>query len=279
MYRGTRVRAALFDGHGPLPVTVPSCSAAAWPLMFAPPFERRHVTRAIIASFVLLLHAFAAREFLQHVPHDTPRVERDPLTVEFALPPATKLAQVAPAPARDEAEHQAMLPARAEIAHPPALRARSARNVAGSRQPATLAHTQPAATAPQRPVDRSAEHPTTSAPAKSSHEEPPAVPAAPSDEPAPQPVTPASFAAAYLHNPAPEYPAQAQERGWQGTVLLRAHVLSSGRVNQVEIVASSGHDILDTSAVEAVTNWRFAPARRGETAIDTWVRIPVNFKQ
>ena len=34
--------------------------------------------------------------------------------------------------------------------------------------------------------------------------------------------------AAYLKTPAPDSPSLAQRRGWEGTVLLRVHVLASG---------------------------------------------------
>lgn len=95
---------------------------------------------------------------------------------------------------------------------------------------------------------------------------------------APEPVTEPSFGAAYLRNPPPNYPAVAQQRGWQGTVLLKVHVLASGRPDQVGLVSSSGHDSLDDAAIEAVTNWRFAPARRGDQAIDGWVQVPIAFK-
>ncbi|MBV8628273.1 MAG: energy transducer TonB [Paraburkholderia sp.] len=100
----------------------------------------------------------------------------------------------------------------------------------------------------------------------------------PNVEPAPQTVTAPSFGAAYLHNPAPPYPALAQQRGWQGTVLLKVHVLASGRPDHVSVTSSSGHDSLDDAASEAIANWSFVPARRGEQAVDGWVQVPIEFK-
>ncbi len=38
------------------------------------------------------------------------------------------------------------------------------------------------------------------------------------------PVTEAKGYAGYLSNPAPEYPEQALERGWEGSVILRVKV-------------------------------------------------------
>ncbi|MGU7817060.1 energy transducer TonB [Burkholderia sp. AW49-1] len=104
-----------------------------------------------------------------------------------------------------------------------------------------------------------------------------ATPVAPSTA-APEPVTAPRFAAAYLRNPAPEYPDVAQRRGWEGTTFLNVHVLSNGRPDQVLLSASSGHDALDDAAVAAVMDWRFVPAKRGTESIDGWVRVPVVFK-
>lgn len=100
----------------------------------------------------------------------------------------------------------------------------------------------------------------------------------PDSQPAQEPLTEPSFGAAYLRNPPPTYPGVAQQRGWQGTVLLKVHVLASGRPDHVGLASSSGHDSLDDAALEAVTNWRFAPARRGDQAIDGWVQVPIEFK-
>ncbi len=56
------------------------------------------------------------------------------------------------------------------------------------------------------------------------------------------------------------------------------HVLASGRADSVTVDKSSGHRMLDDAAVKAVLAWSFDPARRGQTAIDGWVKVPLNFK-
>jgi protein TonB len=117
-------------------------------------------------------------------------------------------------------------------------------------------------------------------------EQPPATPAptqpvaapAPAAPPAPQPITPASANAGYLHNPAPEYPSVAMRRGWQGTVLLRVHVLASGKPGEIQIQKSSGRDQLDDAALAAVKRWSFVPAKQGDVAQDGWVSVPIDFK-
>lgn len=86
------------------------------------------------------------------------------------------------------------------------------------------------------------------------------------------------FKAAYLHNPAPDYPPIAVQRGWEGTVLLNVLVLANGGARQVDITTSSGHASLDEAAVQAVTAWRFVPAHRAGQVVDAWVHVPVVFK-
>ncbi|WP_254670978.1 energy transducer TonB, partial [Pseudomonas aeruginosa] len=94
----------------------------------------------------------------------------------------------------------------------------------------------------------------------------------------PAPLTPPSANAGYLHNPAPEYPALAMRRGWEGTVLLRVHVLASGSPSEIQVQKSSGREALDQAAVKAVKRWSFVPAKRGDKAEDGWVSVPIDFK-
>lgn len=104
---------------------------------------------------------------------------------------------------------------------------------------------------------------------------PPKAEPKPVEEP---PVTQASFKADYLHNPKPEYPAAAKQRGWEGTVRLRVKVSASGAAEQVDIQQSSGYDLLDDAALEAVRQWRFVPAKRGDTPIASSVVVPLVFR-
>jgi protein TonB len=83
---------------------------------------------------------------------------------------------------------------------------------------------------------------------------------------------------AALNNPKPPYPLAARRHGLEGRVLLTAHVRADGRCAEVRLRASSGHELLDHAALETVRRWRFLPARRGDTAIDSWVEIPISFR-
>lgn len=91
-------------------------------------------------------------------------------------------------------------------------------------------------------------------------------------------VTPPSLNAAYLRNPAPDYPASARRAGTQGTVTLRVQVTREGLAARVDVEKSSGSPHLDAAALEAVKAWRFMPARRGVDAVESWMLVPIVFR-
>jgi protein TonB len=131
--------------------------------------------------------------------------------------------------------------------------------------------------APETPlVDASADTVQVArAPVEAAPDPAPAAPPAPKVE---EPLTEPKGYAGYLRNPAPDYPPAAQKRGLEGKVVLKVHVLASGQPDTVTVAKSSGHQILDDAALKAVTQWAFAPARRGQTAVDGWVHVPLTFK-
>lgn len=102
---------------------------------------------------------------------------------------------------------------------------------------------------------------------------PPSPPAPPVEEKITEPGT----GAGYLDNPEPVYPDVAMERGWEGKVLMKVHVLASGKPDSVSVIKSSGKDVLDNEAVRTVKQWSFVPAMRGKTPIDGWVTVPISF--
>jgi len=141
------------------------------------------------------------------------------------------------------------------------------------------------ATAPEhRPVKKTTPPPvlTTQAPESPSPIIAPPAPKAPQlppmdAQPAPTPVVPPSFGAAYLHNPTPTYPALSRRMREEGKVLLRVFVSAAGAADKVEIERSSGSPRLDAAAQEAVRSWRFVPARQGSQAVSAWVIVPIQF--
>ena len=90
-------------------------------------------------------------------------------------------------------------------------------------------------------------------------------------------VEPPRFDVAYLNNPTPIYPALSKRLHEQGKVLLRVRVSATGTAEQIEIQMSSGASRLDNAAVDAVRQWRFVPARRGDDAMTGWALVPINF--
>ncbi len=90
-------------------------------------------------------------------------------------------------------------------------------------------------------------------------------------------VTPPQFGTAYLNNPKPVYPAFAKRMGMEGMVMLKVLVGRQGAALKVEVAHSSGYEILDKAAVESVKNWRFVPARQGDSPVEEWVQVPLAF--
>ena len=73
------------------------------------------------------------------------------------------------------------------------------------------------------------------------------------------------------------YPRAAKERGWEGTVTLKVHILADGDIGEVIVTSSSGHDMLDEAAVDMVKEGHATPARRGDKPVDSWVVVPYRF--
>jgi protein TonB len=211
-----------------------------------------------LAGLTILLHGAAVVAYLNYTETTTiaqPKVNK--VEIEFIKPkPPEVVEPPKPPPPPPKVVKQAP-PPMAKSA--PALRTAAAQeNVAPD--PITV------------PENREAQD--TSAPVVAAAPAPEAPPPAKVEES----VTEATGNAAYLNNPPPDYPAFAQRQGWEGKVLLRVHVLASGKPDKVEIKQSSGRKTLDESALTAVRNWTFIPSKRGSTAIDGWATVPIEFK-
>lgn len=207
-----------------------------------------------LGLLVLALHGAAAYWVSQAPTPTLPVVppQIPPMTIEFAAPAPPVVEPPPPAPAPPVVEPPS--PAIDELAAKP--------------KPKPKPVPKPVAKQPPKPQPKPVEAP------------PPAPVAAPAPPapPAPAPVTPPSANAAYLKNPAPEYPQMALRRGWEGTVLLRVEVLPSGKPGQIQIQQSSGRDALDAAALAAVKRWSFVPAKQGDVAQAGWVSVPIDFK-
>lgn len=93
-----------------------------------------------------------------------------------------------------------------------------------------------------------------------------------------EPLVEANFYADMLRNPKPPYPLLARRRGYEGRVLLSVLVRADGASGGVTLKQSSGHTMLDASALDTVRRWRFLPARRGATPVESRVVVPIVFR-
>ena len=82
----------------------------------------------------------------------------------------------------------------------------------------------------------------------------------------------------YRENPKPAvYPKRSRDLGQQGIVFVRARLDFEGNAEEVMVLKSSGHVLLDNSALAAVRRWHFEPGRRNGTPVVAWVHVPVRF--
>jgi TonB family protein len=73
--------------------------------------------------------------------------------------------------------------------------------------------------------------------------------------------------------PKPEYPLEARARRWGGSGVIMLDVdVETGKVIAAHISKSTGHQILDESALTAFQRWRFQPGRAAPH-----VKIPINY--
>ncbi|WP_019472475.1 energy transducer TonB [Pseudomonas sp. S13.1.2] len=202
--------------------------------------------KLVLGLLVLVLHGAAAYWVSQAPTPELPVVppQVPPMTIEFAAPAPPVVEPPPPPPVVDE--------------------------LAAKPKPKPKPVPKPVVKQAPKPQPKPVEAPPPA---------PVAAPAPPAPAPpAPAPITPASANAAYLKNPAPEYPQMAQRRGWEGTVLLRVEVLPSGKPGQIQVQKSSGRDALDAAALAAVKRWSFVPAKQGDVAQTGWVSVPIDFK-
>ena len=82
----------------------------------------------------------------------------------------------------------------------------------------------------------------------------------------------------YNENNLPAYPLLARRLGYAGVAMLSVEVLADGSVGHLEMKKSSGYDLLDRSALEAVRGWKFSPAKKMGRPINMWVDVPVRFE-
>ncbi len=73
------------------------------------------------------------------------------------------------------------------------------------------------------------------------------------------------------------YPEEAKRRRYEGTAIIYIHVAASGDVDEVRLVKSSGHALLDDAAVSRIRQWKYSPPMLDGEAVDVGDTIPVTF--
>lgn len=208
------------------------------PMFAAPGSVDMHMRdRLLVVALVVLVHVSLLWSWIS-----LPRLSRPvhhEMSVSMAVPSPPQAAAVEPEPApRPATKPKPVVPQQ-----PAPLAAAAPAETPAAPQPAV------ANTAPAQPVE--------------------AAPGLPDREP--------DYQAAYLHNPPPVYPMAARRMGWQGRVVLNVEVLSSGLPGQIRLYQSSGHEVLDNAALQAVRGWRFAAARQGGQIVSKWFLVPIPF--
>jgi TonB family protein len=74
----------------------------------------------------------------------------------------------------------------------------------------------------------------------------------------------------------PEYSEEARKAHYEGVVILEAIIRKNGIVDAINIVRKLGLG-LDQNAIDAVKKWRFKPATKDGTPVDSSIRFEVSF--
>ncbi len=230
-------------------------------------FNRSAGVRTLVLAVIVGLHAGVLLYLALFRPVEVtpPKVETvlmtqliaEPAPARPVTPPAPPVSEPAPKPPsiRPVAKHASPAPK-------PVVKTAIAPPVAVTNSPQA---------APSQPDVAATPSQSEAAPA-------PAVPSAAQPPAAVQATTPPRFNAAYLNNPPPAYPPMARRMGEEGKVVLRVFVTPQGTAGEVHIQTSSGSPLFDDAAREAVRQWRFVPARQGDSSIAAWVQVPIVFR-
>ena len=62
-----------------------------------------------------------------------------------------------------------------------------------------------------------------------------------------------------LYAPRPQYPLEARKHHWTGSGLVGCNIRSDGTAASVDVIRSTGHQMLDQAAITAFLQWRFQP--------------------
>lgn len=75
-----------------------------------------------------------------------------------------------------------------------------------------------------------------------------------------------------------EYPPLLRDAGIGGTARIYFFIDKEGAVDQVRLDESSGHEALDTAALNVAGAFRFSPALNDGGPVPVWVSFPITFQ-
>jgi protein TonB len=75
----------------------------------------------------------------------------------------------------------------------------------------------------------------------------------------------------------PRYPDLARRAGIEGQAVVKALVDIDGSIMDVQILKSSGNQMLDEEAMIAARRWKFSPAKQRDKYVRVYVSIPFDF--
>ncbi len=76
----------------------------------------------------------------------------------------------------------------------------------------------------------------------------------------------------------PRYPDLARRAGIEGQTVVKALVDIDGSIIDVQVLKSSGNQMLDEAALAAARNWKFSPAKQRDKFVRVYVSIPIKFR-
>lgn len=86
-----------------------------------------------------------------------------------------------------------------------------------------------------------------------------------------------SYGAAAQGGPTPSYPKLAEERGAEGTVVVRVTISAVGVASAPSVVQSSGDADLDAAALLAAAHWNFSPAMKNGQSVTSTLKLSFHF--
>jgi len=248
------------------------------PVFRSPPDlpRSRSALACVVAAHVAV--AWSAAELLKQ----EPRIEPTPIEVSFIREEQPQVVDTLPQP----------LPV--AVKSPPPPRRQPPPEPVQRQEPPPEVEQTPEPPAPEPAPQVVETPPPPPLPAPKAISEPPPVPQVAAREPEAPPVVAAIepsraparpepiesaplFNADYLRNPTPAYPSISRRMGEQGLVKLRVFVTAGGDPYAIELKEGCGFPRLDRAAQDAVRQWKFVPARRGEQPVDAWVIVPIRF--